>query len=349
MTVAVDEQQQLKALIRQYIDEERNVEKLVDYLSRHEVVGLEVFAYLGFDKMDGHLFQSVAKDVFIRRIPFYFHHSQGNLDNLGTLYNFVIRIIEYSRISYEEELERFYIALEQLYHDYRIDTVTIFNYTIRQTGYVGEFESIYTWLHYLELARKLGVEEKTPKHLIVDYNIVRERAGLKPIIYEIRDMYVGDYIERNGNILKMEGIFPCDRNNQPILKWIGLRIKNAKRIWVDVNDRLKGFLYVEITPKTKVWGLNAYGEAEDGSDVWYDLYTGPLLMEFDYTVIKDKRVAIKMTQKQLAEAIGASDRTLQKWERGETTPDGHFLLRLMNVLDIKELSEITKIQDVNDI
>lgn len=147
----------------------------------------------------------------------------------------------------------------------------------------------------------------------------------------------------------MDGIFPCDRNNQPILRWIGVKIKNAKKISVNVNERLIGSLYVEITPSTKVWGLNVYGEAEDGSNIWYDLYTGPLLMQFDYTVIKDRRVAIRMTQKQLAEAIGASDRTLQKWERGETTPDGHFLLRLMNVLDIKELSEITKIQDVDDV
>lgn len=117
----------------------------------------------------------------------------------------------------------------------------------------------------------------------------------------------------------------------------------------DVDERFKGSLYVEITPKTKVWGLNVYGADEDDSDIWYDLYTGPLLMEFDYTVIKDKRLAIRMTQKQLAEAIGASDRTLQKWERGETTPDGHYLLRLMNALDIKELSEITKIQDVDEV
>lgn len=104
---------------------------------------------------------------------------------------------------------------------------------------------------------------------------------------------------------------------------------------------------MEITPTTKVWGLNVYGE-EDGSDIWYDLYTGPLLMEFDYAVIRNKRAENGMTQKQVAEAIGASSRTYQKWERGETTPDGHFLLRLMNILDIKELSEVTKIYDVDD-
>lgn len=348
MTVIRDEQQQLKTLFRQYIDDKNKVDRLVDYLSRHEIVGLEVFPYLGFDKMNEYLFQPVKKEVFIRRVPFYFHRSlKNNLEDLGTVYDFVYRVIEVSGDSYEEELEHFYLSLEMLHYNYKIDTATIFNYTIRQTGYVGEFKSIYTWLHYLELAKKYGIDEKTPRHLIIDYNIVREMAGLEPIIYELRDMYIGNYIERVGNIIKMEGVFPCDRNNQPILKWIGVRIKNAKKIWLDVNDRLKGFLYVEITPTTKVWGLNVYGRDDDLSDIWYNLYTGPLLMEFDYRIIKDKRVGLRMTQKQVAEAIGASDRTLQKWERGETTPDGHYLLRLMNVLDIKELSEITVIHDID--
>lgn len=100
------------------------------------------------------------------------------------MYDFVSRVLEYSRNNYEEELERFYNTLEKLYYDYKLDRITIFNYKIRQTGYVGELESIYTWLHYLELAKKLGIDEKTPKHLIVDYNIVREKAGLKPVIYQ---------------------------------------------------------------------------------------------------------------------------------------------------------------------
>lgn len=91
MIVTMDEQQKLKALIRHYIDEEQNVEKLMDYLSRHEIVGLEVFAYLGF-KMKKHLFQPVSKEVFIRRIPFYFHHPQEvNLDDFGTIYDYATK------------------------------------------------------------------------------------------------------------------------------------------------------------------------------------------------------------------------------------------------------------------
>lgn len=349
MTVTMDEQQKLKALIRYYIDEENKVEKLVDYLIRHETVGLEVFAYLGFDKMDELMFQPVSRRTFIRRMPFYFHKPSKELGDIAELSQYIYYSLEFNKSNYGEQLEDFYCALERLFYDFEIDVITILNYTVKQRGRVGEIQPIYNWLHYLELAQKLRIEEKTPTRFIVEYNNVREMVGLEPIIYEISEMYTGEYIERYGNRLRMDGIFPCDHNNQPILKWIGVRIKNSKRIYVNVNDKLKGSLFVEITPRTKVWGLNVYGTDEDGSDIWYDLYTGPLLMEFDHAVIKDRRVAIGMTQKQVAEAIGASSRTYQKWERGETTPDGHFLLRLMNVLDIKELSEITKIQDVDDI
>lgn len=187
MTVTVDEHQQLKALIRQYIDEEKNVEKLMDYLSRHEVVGLEVFAYLGFDKIDELIFQPASRRTFIRRIPFYFHKPSREPRNIAELTQYIYSC-EYGKPNYEEELEKFYSALELLHYVFELDVVTILNYTIKQRGRVGEIQPIYNWLHYLELARELGVEEKTPKHLIVDYNIVREMAGLDPIIYEIHEM-----------------------------------------------------------------------------------------------------------------------------------------------------------------
>ena len=42
------------------------------------------------------------------------------------------------------------------------------------------------------------------------------------------------------------------------------------------------------------------------------------------------------------DAIGANVRTYQKWESGETTPDGTNLLRLMNWLNIPNVHEVTK-------
>ena len=38
----------------------------------------------------------------------------------------------------------------------------------------------------------------------------------------------------------------------------------------------------------------------------------------------------------MADAIGASVRTYQKWESGVTTPDSRYMLRLLNWLDISD-------------
>ena len=46
------------------------------------------------------------------------------------------------------------------------------------------------------------------------------------------------------------------------------------------------------------------------------------------------------TQKSLAERLSYSEKTIAKWESGESVPDGHFLLRLMNWLQIDNVQEL---------
>jgi transcriptional regulator with XRE-family HTH domain len=65
-------------------------------------------------------------------------------------------------------------------------------------------------------------------------------------------------------------------------------------------------------------------------------------MEFDYEILKINRKRLKYTQKDVADAIGATVRTYQKWENGETTPDGHYLLRLLNWLDIRDIQDVVR-------
>ena len=60
-------------------------------------------------------------------------------------------------------------------------------------------------------------------------------------------------------------------------------------------------------------------------------------MVFNHEVLKEYRVYKKMTQKEVADAVGTSVRTYQKWENGETKPDCQFLLRLMNWLEIDDV------------
>ncbi len=98
----------------------------------------------------------------------------------------------------------------------------------------------------------------------------------------------------------------------------------------------KSPLFKRIFAKKMVHLLNVYnGEGKD--DYWYQVYAGPRTMEFDYTFLKAKRKQLKMTQLEVAEAVGANVRTYQKWENGETIPDGHYLIRLLNWLDIPDI------------
>ena len=62
-------------------------------------------------------------------------------------------------------------------------------------------------------------------------------------------------------------------------------------------------------------------------------------MQFDYTILKLQRKKMGFTQQEVADAVETTARTYQKWESGETTPDGHFLIRLLNWLDISDIQD----------
>lgn len=338
-------------LIKEYIPEEDALKKFIDYFERHEIIGEEIFAYLGekYRKLSDFIhYHPVSKDAFIKRLPFYFYEPNLEKDNVGSLSQYVQGLWsrKFDKEKIEANLERLYYSLENMLYKFKIDIETIFEYPIKQSGYVSRTEDLFSWAHYLELADQFGITDKTPKHLIVAYNYMLERANLSPIIYEITETFIGEYVRRSGNILEFEGTFPCDENGQPIMRWIGLKVKNAAAIWTKVNDRLKGSLYIEITPKTSVWGMNCWKYEDDGTDDWYELYIAPQLMEFDNEAIKKSRKQQKLTQQQVADAIGATLRTYQKWESGTTTPDCRYLLRLMNALDIKEIQQLTKITEL---
>ena len=69
-------------------------------------------------------------------------------------------------------------------------------------------------------------------------------------------------------------------------------------------------------------------------------------MRFSYPALKIFRQERHMTQAEVAEAIGTSVRTYQKWENGDTTPDGHNLLRIMNWLDIRDVQDLIEFDDL---
>ncbi|KZL88938.1 helix-turn-helix domain-containing protein [Clostridium magnum] len=339
-----DEQLQI---IEDAIKDVSEREKLIEYLGRHDVVGKEIFAYLNITRAEiwDVIYEPVSYDVFIKRIPIYFYHSDGQKGSVGNFSQYAMGIYEYyaDDTEYTENLEKLYMAVERMHYQHMLDLKTIFNYPIEQTGYCSRTDLFMQWANYLDLAGKYGVSNKTPKYFIVEYNYILERAGLKPIIYEIKEQYSGEYMSRTGNVIRVEGTFPFDDNGNPIMKWIGLDVIEPTRIWGKVDDRSKGYICIEVNSKTAIYGLNCWGSNDNGEDCWHRLYVGPLLIEFDYKKLKECRNRENLTQKQVAAAIGSAERTYQKWESGETTPDCIYLLRLMNVLNIKEVDELTSV------
>ncbi len=346
ITLSVEEQ------LKKYIGDPKTIEKLMSYFGRHETIGEEIFPYLG--EKENELYfpnHSLPIETFLRRVPFYFYRSQRNLDKLGQLKDYVTGIFREHKYGEQasEYIEQLFVTLEEMHYHHQLEVEQIFNYPIKQTGLVCQTEFLFQWSHYLKLIEVLNLSDKMPKHFIVSYNDVLERSDLLPIIYPLEQQYNYDYTSRDGNKIRVSGTFPCDASGHPILRWIGIRIKNPVRVWAKVNDRLKGELFIQVGPTTAIWGLNCWGEQEDGTDVWYALHIGPQLMEFDNEELKRIRNREGYTQKEVADAIGTSVRSYQKWEAGETAPDSHNLLRLMNVLDIRDTKELTRYLDIDDV
>lgn len=50
--------------------------------------------------------------------------------------------------------------------------------------------------------------------------------------------------------------------------------------------------------------------------------------------IKEKRKELSITQKELAEKLGCTDKAISRWETGKGLPDSSFLIPLANILGV---------------
>lgn len=340
-------------IIEKYVnDKYYDVARLKKYLSMHAVVGNEVFGYCDrhilnkkestyskkLDDERGYLPLDV--DTFLRRVPFYFYVAEDIGQNTFCDLHFVIPESYLKRDSITpEELENFYNDLEFMYYKLNLSLVDIFNYGINQGG-SGQ-EIFPKWRHYLHLCvDNLGWTDFMPERFITKYNEALERCDMPPVIYEIQEVGMAEPFWREGRKIEFRGQFPCDDAGNPILRWIGINIKNAESIFCDCKRSKTGILSVVISPETEIQVLNFYNDDKETDDYWYRVYAGPMRMRFDHNALKYHRSILGLTQKEVADAIGAAVRTYQKWENGTTTPDGHYLLRLMNWLDISSVQDL---------
>lgn len=342
-------------IIDKYVQEEFYYkERLIKYLNMHEIVGNEIFDYVdrknrNLNRKEAHSvmlddekgYEPVNVDTFVRRIPFYFYTWDGDIysdsgsENIGHIFLSLWEEIETGKIS----VELIYQYFEYMFYEKGIEPYYIFNYMAEQTGLTTQAYFL-EWIEYLHLCDDLGWTNTIPKNFITAYNTAREASGLEPRIYDpIWDMHQDKPYCKSGNVLEFEGVFPCDENRQPIMKWIGLKIKNGYKVVECTCIKAKsGFLRIEIQPNTVVYIRDYY----KGEVFWNQVYAGPLTMEFDHSILKEYRKRLNYTQQEVADAVGANLRTYQKWEYGSTQPDGYYLLRLMNWLDISSAQEAVK-------
>lgn len=345
-------------IIDEYVDEKYfDTEKLKRYLSLHTVVGNEVFNYC--DKRNGRDggitysgwlddewgYQPLDIEGFIKRIPFYFYRYNIENGKIGCLHYLISAVIE--KEADVELLEKMYQGLEYLFYDKKLNLDQIFNYLHEQTDVAAE-KYFFQWIEYLRLSETLGWDDVMPNKFINKYNEAREACELDPIIYEVQEVFPGGFFHKSGNILVFEGVFPCDDAGKPIMKWIGLKVRNVSEIRASTQKSEPGMLHITATPSTSIHGLNIYNFESQKDDCWYSIYEGPLNMTFDFTILKEKRKQLGFTQQQVADAVGSTIRTYQKWENGETTPDGHYLLRILNWLDIYDIQDCIKYNSIDD-
>lgn len=389
-------------VIQKYVPEKYfDREKLIRYLSLHDMVGVEVFRYVakeiysdgtgrnrtvlpvifqesweyriepGQEEIyrDRERFEPESVETFVRRIPFNFYHKGDDvrLDKNGkevlvwqplaiTELTYAIGDLMSSLYYHRKSpltLENAYHILEFLFYEKGYTLEEIFEYT-NSISWPDASDLYGDWFDYVEMCMKLGWDDLMPSKFYYRYNLAREALGIDPVIFQIkeydyeawsRDREQVQFYKRKGNKLEFFGSFPCDDNDEPVLRWIAIDVKEAKSIDCTAKNELECFLTVTLTPRTVI-----HAQIKDRDEIgnelpgvepkWVQIYAGPQTMSFNYKILKRRRNELGYTQQEVADAVQANIRTYQKWESGETKPDGYYLLRILNWLDIPNLQDV---------
>lgn len=382
-------------VIRTYVPEKYfNQDKLIKYLSLHDMVGVEVFEYVAnrvytelrdYETALPVMFQGRAKndefepqdvDTFVRRVPFNFYHTGKDVHvNPDTGEETLVwRPVEITDITYSTgdepmsmlfyhrdtplTMEDAYTKLEFLFYEKGYTLEKIFGYPKSIVG-VSPSDIYPDWFDYMDMCFELGWDDYMPDHFYYKYNLAREALGKQPIIFPImeydceawaRDREQVQFFKRKGNKLEFYGHFPYDENGEPVLRWIAIDIKDAEDVKCTHFRDLECHMTVTLTPKTVIYAQIAErdeigNELPDEEPKWVQIYAGPQTMSFNYKLMKQRRLELGYTQQEVADAVQANVRTYQKWENGETKPDGYYLLRILNWLDIPNINDVIVYED----
>lgn len=304
--------QQLHA-IEEYVDASLiDTGKLITYLEKHKTVKNDIFApcsKLPKKKLfteayctaldHDYAFRPVSRDVFLRRVPFYFYLSPSSTGESrhSPLWN----ILPHDRKNplSDEALESIYTDLEYMYYELQIPLKVIFGYIHSQlvtpkpprkkptrtsdnfaatisytsellaesiTGEKSDLSSreVFTWWrHYLHLCKDLGWTDYTPERFISAYNYALEASGQAPIIYHpiLQMGFLTFTSDRNTFVFK--GNFPCDDNGNPILRWTTLKVTDPERVSFNAEKSRFGELTIVASPRSMIYERGVVYDEED--------------------------------------------------------------------------------------
>lgn len=347
--------------IKNYVNPEYfYVDKIINYLNIHEKVGSEIFdlALKSQNKYNVRLvddncgFATIDTQTFIRRIPFYFYVADRDDGQTGNLLSF------FCSIDFREndinDIESIYVILEKLFYYYKIKLSDIMGYIVKVSGTYGRNDLFYKWVNYVEMCFEKHIDNMCPNNFLYEYNLMLSKNGKLPIIYKPGLVGFNENFIRVNNEIIIGGEFVCDYNNNLVLEWTALWIENASYIKVDNVTSYSGLvsldkeIHIGLTPTTKIYMPDIYNDDNDIEHVWYPIYFGPQVMEFDRSVLKKFRKNKGLKQQDVADAVGVQLRTYQKWEKGDSIPDGYNLIRLMNYLNIETVQDFVLCDPIID-
>ena len=203
----------------------------------------------------------------------------------------------------------------------------------------GISDLLEDWKSYVALCEQEGITDYCPEKLIISLNILKERAG-----EEIDLIYSGNWHEpeRIANTYVFRFGYIPEIDGEPVKRWLGIRTSGDEEFKVEFDSEYEKNCYprknykliVELKPDSVLEEL--------GGDEWCLVYSGPLNIDVDLSILKKRRKELKLTQKQVADAINVELRSYQKWENGDVPGiKGFYLIRLMRYLNFS-LDDIAK-------
>lgn len=316
------------------------------------------------------VYKPISRDLFIHRIPYDFYVNEDYIFSTDENGNekvqkdileitYLLNMIEAEPDSFSVHggrsftIEEVYEILDFLHLEAGISVKEIFSYlpeainTTLDTPYPD-------WFEYIDMCRTLGWTDYMPKKLYIKFNLAREALGRPPIMFPIENFpnteefedELSMFYERTGKVLELMGDFPIDEDGNFVFRWIGVDIKNAESVERGDGDGRYKRMRIILAPNTVVHALIpndldevGYTNPPHGAKM-VQIYAGPQTMSFNHKVMKERRNQLGYTQRQVAEAVGSNLRTYQKWENGETMPDGYYLLRILNWLNITNVNDV---------